>query len=69
MVHALKKAHVPVMWITVHSDKGHDAFLLEPKLFAPHLSQALNHQVLETQPRVPLRRERGDKLVAARRKR
>lgn len=41
LVHALKRAHVPVMWITVHSDKGHDAFLLEPKLFTPHLQQAL----------------------------
>jgi homoserine O-acetyltransferase len=30
------------MWITVHSDKGHDAFLLEPRLFTPHLSQALD---------------------------
>jgi homoserine O-acetyltransferase len=29
------------MWITVHTEKGHDSFLLEPKLFAPHLQQAL----------------------------
>ena len=42
MVHLLKHAHVPVMWITVHSDKGHDSFLLEPKLFTPHLQQVLN---------------------------
>lgn len=28
--------------ITVHSDKGHDAFLLEPELFTPHLAAALN---------------------------
>ena len=35
-------AHVPVMWITVHSEKGHDSFLLEPRLFTPHLTQALN---------------------------
>lgn len=41
LVHLLKRAHVPVMWITVHSDKGHDSFLLEPRLFAPHLMQAL----------------------------
>ena len=41
LVHLLKRAHVPVMWITVHSDKGHDAFLLEPRLFSPHLQQAL----------------------------
>jgi homoserine O-acetyltransferase len=42
MVHILKRAHVPVMWITVHSDKGHDSFLLEPKLFTPHLQQVLS---------------------------
>lgn len=41
LVRLLKRAHVPVMWITVHSDKGHDAFLLEPRLFTPHLQQAL----------------------------
>ena len=41
LVHLLKRAHVPVMWITVHSDKGHDSFLLEPRLFTPHLVQAL----------------------------
>lgn len=42
LVHLLKQARVPVMWITVHTDKGHDAFLLEPRLFTPHLMQALN---------------------------
>jgi homoserine O-acetyltransferase len=41
LVHHLKKARVPVVWITVHSDKGHDAFLLEPRLFTPHLRQIL----------------------------
>jgi homoserine O-acetyltransferase len=41
LVQQLKKSHVPVMWITVHSDKGHDAFLLEPRLFSPHLSEVL----------------------------
>lgn len=41
LVHLLKRAHVPVMWITVHSEKGHDAFLLEPRLFTPHLQQVL----------------------------
>jgi homoserine O-acetyltransferase len=45
LVHHLKKARVPVMWITVHSDKGHDAFLLEPRLFAPHLRQILARPV------------------------
>ncbi len=42
LVHLLKAAHVPVMWITVHTEKGHDSFLLEPRLFTPHLAQALN---------------------------
>lgn len=43
LVQLLKKAQVSTMWITVHSEKGHDAFLLEPKLFSPHLHQALQH--------------------------
>ncbi len=42
LVQHLKKAQVPVMWITVHSDKGHDSFLLEPRLFSPHLVQVLS---------------------------
>jgi len=42
LVHLLKHAQVPAMWITVHTDKGHDAFLLEPRLFTPHLVQVLN---------------------------
>jgi len=41
LVQALKSAGVQVMWITVHSDKGHDSFLLEPRLFTPHLTQVL----------------------------
>ena len=44
MVHVLKKAKVPVMWITVHSDKGHDSFLLEPRLYTPHLAHALERR-------------------------
>lgn len=43
LVQLLKRSRVPVMWITVHSDKGHDAFLLEPRLFAPHIRQVLGH--------------------------
>jgi len=43
LVQALKKSRVSVIWITVHTDKGHDSFLLEPKLFTPHLQQALAH--------------------------
>ena len=37
----LKQAGVPQRRITVHSDKGHDSFLLEPELFTPHLAHAL----------------------------
>ena len=48
LVHLLKSAHVPVMWITVHSDKGHDSFLLEPRLFTPHIHQALDHPRTES---------------------
>lgn len=41
MVRFLELADVPNRWITVHSDKGHDSFLLEPDLFAPHLVATL----------------------------
>lgn len=41
MVRALKRSGVPVRRVTVHSDKGHDSFLLEPELFAPHLIDTL----------------------------
>ena len=58
LVKALKSAHVPVMWITVHSDKGHDSFLIEPQLFAPHVSQALHF-------REPSRRAAKPKRKAA----
>ena len=37
----LKSADVPFQHITVHSDKGHDSFLLEPELYTPHLSYML----------------------------
>ena len=40
----LKKADVPHLRLTVHSEKGHDSFLLEPKLYTPHLAYALGHQ-------------------------
>jgi homoserine O-acetyltransferase len=39
----LKDADVPHRRITVHSEKGHDSFLLEPSLFAPHLIDTLNN--------------------------
>ncbi len=41
LIRILKGAGVESMRITVHSEKGHDAFLLEPELFAPHLIQVL----------------------------
>ncbi|MFZ5807081.1 MAG: homoserine O-acetyltransferase MetX [Verrucomicrobiota bacterium] len=37
----LKRAGISPMHITVHSDKGHDSFLLEPELYTPHLVYAL----------------------------
>ena len=33
----LKAAGTPFNWITVHSEKGHDSFLLDAHLFEPHL--------------------------------
>jgi len=41
LVQVLKKCRLRVQHITVHSEKGHDAFLLEPDLFAPHLAYTL----------------------------
>jgi homoserine O-acetyltransferase len=29
------------MHLTVHSDKGHDSFLLEPDFYTPHISWVL----------------------------
>ena len=39
---ALSKGGINPIHITVHSEKGHDSFLLEPELFAPHINYALN---------------------------
>jgi len=44
LVEALEKSGVENMHITVHSDKGHDSFLLEPSLYAPHISFLLNEE-------------------------
>ncbi len=38
LVKHLEDAKVDVMHNTVHSDKGHDSFLLEPKLYTPHMA-------------------------------
>jgi homoserine O-acetyltransferase/O-succinyltransferase len=41
LVGHLERAGVDAMHITVHSDKGHDSFLLEPDLYTPHISWLL----------------------------
>jgi homoserine O-acetyltransferase len=42
LVQALKAAGVNVKYITVHSEKGHDSFLLEPELYSPYIQFLLN---------------------------
>ncbi|MEO0416507.1 MAG: homoserine O-acetyltransferase, partial [Verrucomicrobiota bacterium] len=42
LVNDLKEADVEHMFITVHSDKGHDSFLLEPELYTPHIKYLLD---------------------------
>ena len=37
----LQRARVPFRHITVHSDKGHDSFLLDPDLYTPHIDYFL----------------------------
>lgn len=41
LVKHCEEAKVDVMHISVHSDKGHDSFLLEPNLYTPHISWVL----------------------------
>jgi homoserine O-acetyltransferase len=41
LCNGLREAGVSFHHITVHSQKGHDSFLLEPELYAPHLDYAL----------------------------
>lgn len=41
LVDHLKRASVPHLYFTVHSEKGHDSFLLEPELYAPHIQVML----------------------------
>ena len=41
LVRDLESCSVPVTHLTVHSDKGHDSFLLEPHLFAPQMKYHL----------------------------
>lgn len=37
----LQKAEIEAIHLTVHSNKGHDSFLLEPELYGPHVKQLL----------------------------
>lgn len=41
LVAHLEDANVDCLHVTVHSDKGHDSFLLEPELYAPHVHYLL----------------------------
>ncbi|MBK1789670.1 homoserine O-acetyltransferase MetX [Persicirhabdus sediminis] len=41
LVAHLENSGVKTMHITVHSDKGHDSFLLENEFYTPHISYAL----------------------------
>lgn len=43
MCRVLRQAGVPHQHLTVHTDKGHDSFLIEPELFSPHLAHFLRH--------------------------
>jgi len=53
---ALEQVDASCMHITVHSDKGHDSFLLEPELYAPHLHYTLQGRWKKASingPRIP----------------
>lgn len=43
LVKLLKEADVPHLFLTVHSEKGHDSFLLEPDLYTPHIQVMLQN--------------------------
>lgn len=43
LVAHLTEAGTEVMHITVHSEKGHDSFLLEPDFYTPHISWLLGN--------------------------
>ncbi|MCB1205611.1 MAG: homoserine O-acetyltransferase [Verrucomicrobiae bacterium] len=43
LVDLLKQASVPHLFLTVHSEKGHDSFLLEPELYTPHIQVMLRN--------------------------
>ena len=43
MARILKQSGIDCRHITIHSEKGHDAFLLEPDLLEPHLRHSLEN--------------------------
>jgi homoserine O-acetyltransferase len=43
LVDKLRGAEVPHLFLTVHSEKGHDSFLLEPELYTPHIQVMLRN--------------------------
>ena len=52
MVNLLRGSDIPTTWVTVNSEKGHDAFLVEPDLFAPHLLYTLEWKSLVSKLRL-----------------
>lgn len=44
IVDALKAQKIDVTYLTVHSELGHDSFLLEPELYSPYIQFLLNGQ-------------------------
>lgn len=54
LISALEEAEVSSMHITVHSDKGHDSFLLEPQLYTPHLVYTLDGRWQKTSLDAPV---------------
>jgi homoserine O-acetyltransferase len=53
----LETAGASSMMITVHSSKGHDSFLLEPELYAPHLHYTLQGRWQKASVDLPLLRD------------
>jgi len=43
LVEQLRQVGVPNLFLTVHSEKGHDSFLLEPDLYTPHIQMMLGN--------------------------
>ena len=44
---SLQMAGVDYRYVTVHSDKGHDSFLIEPELYTPLLSYSLAEELMK----------------------